>query len=107
MWRNILKYGKQWENSCVLQQQLFSYPLFAGVVVGVSDIVLAVAVSGGCHGGGDGWGVFGTHVVVSASLRAVGFSTVLAQKHRLLIVRKLSSTTLLVILVAHQTGKVG
>ena len=86
-----------------------SYPLFAGVVVGVSDIVLVVVVvggGGGCHGGGDSRGMFGTHVVVSASLGAVGFSTVLAQKHRLLIIRELSSTALLVVLVAHQTGEV-
>lgn len=87
---------------------LLPYPLFAGVVVGVSYTVLVVVVvvSGGGHGG-DGWGVFGTHVVVSASLGTVAFSTVLAQKHRLLIIRELSSTTLLVVLVAHQTGKVG
>lgn len=81
-----------------------SYPLFAGVVVCVSDIVLVV-VGGG--GGGDSRGVFGTHMVVSASLGAVGFSTVLTQKHRLLIVRELAATTFLVVLVAHQTGKVG
>ena len=46
-------------------------------------------------------------MIVSASIGAVGFSTALAQKHRLLIVRELSPTTFLVVLVAHQTGKVG
>lgn len=82
-------------NSCLPG---WSYPLFAHVVVGVGDIVLAVGVGGGgghCHGGGGGGGdirsVLGAHVVVSASLGAVGFSTVLAQKHRPVIVRELTS----------------
>lgn len=86
----------------------WSYPLFAGVVVGVSDIVLVVGGGGGGrHGGGDGRGVFGAYMVVPASLGAIGFPTVLAEKHRLLIIRELSSTTLLVILVPHQTGEMG
>lgn len=78
----------------------------ASVVVGVSYTVLLVVV-GRWHGGVDSMGMFGTHMVVSASLGAVGFSTVLTQKHRLLIVRELSSTTFLVVLEAYQTGKVG
>lgn len=91
--------------STVFKFVVFSYPLLASVVVSVRDAVLAI--SGGCDGGGDNRRVLSTHMVISSSLGAVRFSTVLAQKHRLLIIRKLSSTALLVILVAHQTGKVG
>ena len=81
-----------------------SYPLLASIVVGISDVVIGGC---GCNDGGDGRGVLGAYVVISTRLGAVVFPTVLAQKHRLLVIGKLSSATLLVVLVAHQTGKVG
>lgn len=87
----------------------WSYPLFAGVIVAIRG-VLAVGGGyrgGGGGGGGDGWGMFGTHVVVTACFGAVGLSTVVAWKHGFLVVWELSPAAFLVVLVAHQAGKVG
>ena len=46
-------------------------------------------------------------MVVLACLGAVGLATVLTQEHRLVLLRQLPATALLVVLVAHQTGEVG
>lgn len=68
---------------CIDQDFKRSYPLFSSVVIGVRDAVLVVWF----HGNAVIWRMFCTHMVVSASLGTIGFSTVLTKKQGLLIVR--------------------